>query len=421
MFVRNPVTGDPRVVREALALVGAGHAVTVIGRSGRGMPRRETHHGVSVLRLPRLGERLRGLPRAALGRVRRGETESAPGGEGGCEVRPVAPDRRRSQHRRRDRLRTEIGEANYLASAVAAGARLRADAYHAHDLDTLEAARLCARLTGARLIYDSHELWIDWQGNKCGAPEWRLERWRAIETRGARAADRVITVSDALADELVRLYDIERPLVLRNCAPLRPLTRSTRLRALIGGAATRPIVLYQGGFSTGRGLDGLVTAAELLPEVDVVLIGAASPYRDALARRAEGSPHRNVHVLPRVSLDALWELTVGADLGVVLTEPVCLSYEMSLSNKVFEYMVAGLPILGSTIASHRALADETGALLLADAADPADLAAKVRALAGDPERLLVMGRRARAWAERKYNAEAEQARLVLAYAALGAE
>jgi len=97
---------------------------------------------------------------------------------------------------------------------------------------------------------------------------------------------------------------------------------------------------------------------------------------------------------------------------------VCRSYALSLGNKVFEYLMAGLPVVASDIASHAALAAETGVLAVCDPTSPAAIAAAIRSLLQDERRRQQLGAEARRWAETKYNAAPEMARLVAGYAAL---
>ena len=153
----------------------------------------------------------------------------------------------------------------------------------------------------------------------------------------------------------------------------------------------------------------------MVPTADFVLIGHDSPYKRWVARTATGAGHGNVHVLAYVRLDELWELTCGADVGFVLTQPVSLSYRLSEGNKPYEYMAAGIPIVASTIASHCQLADQTGAILLVDPYDPADIARAANELVKDLGKRKALGARGRAWAERKYNAAAEMHKLRVAY------
>jgi len=259
-------------------------------------------------------------------------------------------------------------------------------------------------------------LYLERSQNKGRAPADVIQVSADIETRLAPAADLVITVSDGIADELQRLYNIDRPLVIRNCQPLTPSGRTNRLREAIGGDNGRAVLLYQGGFMAGRGLLELVAAADLVPEADFVLLGYESAYKERVADAASQSKHGNVHMLPCVPVDDLWQFTCSADAGFILTQPVCLSYELTLSNKIFEYMMAGIPAIASgMIAGHRALAEETGVVVLVDPFDPCDIARGAKELLADAEEMKRMGAAARGWAERKYNASHETEKLRAAY------
>ena len=419
MFVRNPITADPRVKREAEHLGRAGHEVTVIGTPGPGLPREEIWKGVQFRRLL-AGDRLVSMTRSALRllqRIRAGAAPTLGKASGSIEQAqaPVLASDAGPPIPLPRAIKSRLRAFCLFLSWLSKGLRLNAHVYHAHDLDTLRIAYLCSRATGAKLVYDSHELFVEWQQNKCGASPGVVKRYEALERRLAPAADLVITVSDGIARELSRLYSIRVPLVVRNCAPLRPVVRTNKLREAIGTNSERPVLLYQGVFIPGRGLEELAVAADRVPFADFVLMGKDSPYRERVREAATHSRHRNVHILPYVPLDELWEFTCGADAGFVLTQPVCLSYQLSESNKVYEYMVAGIPIVASALESHQRLQRQTGALVLVDPLDPHDIARGVTVLLSDLDRMKCMGRQARHWAEKRYNASAEMAKLLAAY------
>src|SRR5207302_1712251 len=75
----------------------------------------------------------------------------------------------------------------------------RADVYHAHDLNNLEVAYRAAKASGAKLVYDAHELFPEM------ANRWvRLKRraWRRLEGRLLPEADLAITVNELIAEEM---------------------------------------------------------------------------------------------------------------------------------------------------------------------------------------------------------------------------
>ena len=45
-------------------------------------------------------------------------------------------------------------------------------------------------------------------------------------------------------------------------------------------------------------------------------------------------------------------------VGVAITESICLNFKLSVSNKLFEYASAGLPVIMSDIPEHRYLNDK---------------------------------------------------------------
>jgi glycosyltransferase involved in cell wall biosynthesis len=87
------------------------------------------------------------------------------------------------------------------------------------------------------------------------------------------------------------------------------------------------------------------------------------------------------------------QFTVDAHIGHALYEAVDDNNRLSgtASNKLLEYMAAGLPVLASDRPGLRALVESYNCGLTADESDPASIAAAVNALLGDPQRARLMG------------------------------
>lgn len=422
MFVFDPISQNPRVKREAERLVAAGNDVTVIGSYATGLPDQEMWNGVKLIRIPQSGKLLSWLANRVHWRERLAAVKVRFAGKrtvGDVSHIPESVSLS-GLSRSISRLRAYVEQIGWWRTWIIAGVQLKADVYHAHNLNTLQTAYLCAKICGAKLVYDSHELYVDWILNKFHDPIHIVKTMAATEAALAPKADMVVTVSDGIADELARLYNIQKPLIIHNCPPLTPIQRSTKLRDLIGGSRERPIFLYQGMIARGRALIEIIAAAGLVPEADFVLMGPVSDqiYGNEIKEAIAASEHKNIYQLPRVPLDELWTYTGSADAGLVMTQPVCRSYALTIGNKIFEYMVAGIPIVASTVEGHRRIAAETGVLVLVDPYDPKDIARGIKELLSEPGKLRLFGEHAREWGEKKYNSQSEAERLVEAYSHL---
>jgi glycosyltransferase involved in cell wall biosynthesis len=114
-----------------------------------------------------------------------------------------------------------------------------------------------------------------------------------------------------------------------------------------------------------------------------------------------------------VSAGELIETISGASVGLALIQPICLSYRMSLPNKVFEYVAAGLPVLGSDLPAIGSLVNEHRIGLLAEPGEARDVADKLGEML-DPERNSAF-REAVREAARELNWDHEAERLAAVY------
>ena len=77
--------------------------------------------------------------------------------------------------------------------------------------------------------------------------------------------------------------------------------------------------------------------------------------------------------------------TASADIGLCIPENLGLSYFLSLPNKLFEYVAAGLPVIGSNFPEIANIIHEWHVGLTAEADDPGTIALAVRTLLDDTE------------------------------------
>ena len=382
MLVWNDFRHDARVRKEADTLQADGHAVTVHALHTPGQTRKREC-------LPS-GVRVSRVARSPFSRLER---------KGGT---PPPAGRLRLLWRAATRTTAHL---SWLARVVAG----RPDVVHAHDVNTLPTAWLAARLSRAKLVYDAHEISTDREGYKSlrGLVGW-------IEKRLIARADATITTTDARAAFFARAYGVPRPLVLQNRPRLELPTPSNRLREELALRPDLPIVLYQGGLQQGRGLERLVVAARDLPGAYFVFIGGGRLSGRLHEMVREFRLEDRVRFVPTVELDRLPTYTRSADIGVQPIENTCFNHFTTDSNKLFEYVCAGLPVVATAMPEIRRIVREHDCGVLVPPGDTAALKAALQHLVGDAAARTAYGRNA-VKAAQALNWEAQEDRLVALY------
>ncbi|MEX1142238.1 MAG: glycosyltransferase [Thermoleophilaceae bacterium] len=318
------------------------------------------------------------LARAARRRRRNLRIASANGGSGPARAR------------RRLKLHGRILSANLDFARLALS--LDPDVVHAHDLNTLAAGVIVKELSGARLVYDSHELFLE---RNIGQSSRALDRcvWGPVERHAIGRCDHVISVSEGICRLLERRYGLERVELVRNVQRYEP-PPADRARLLHDAFAldrrTR-IGIYAGGIVRHRGLETMIDSAAHLERTVFVIMGYAhdQSYLDSLEERARaaGVLGSRVFFHPAVPTDEVVGYVAAADIGMVPTENACLSYYHEASNKIFHCMMAGVPLAMSDHPEKRLLVERHGVGIVFDETrPPADIALVVERFLGDRDR-----------------------------------
>lgn len=250
----------------------------------------------------------------------------------------------------------------------------RADLFYANDTDTLLANYLAARLRRKPMLFDAHELFPE-VPELVGRPHVKAF-WQHIEDlilpRIARRNDMAaITVCHSIADIYHHRYGLHMD-VVRN-VPIQPLCRGLRpcgansqpstinppLSTLNPPLSTlkragKRLLLYQGAVNVGRGIDWVMHAMPLLPQCHFIVAGDGDEYHNLLALKEKMQLH-NVTFLGRLSPDQLRQLTPLADLGISLLENRGLNYYYSLPNRLADFAAAHVPVLATDFPEIRRL------------------------------------------------------------------
>jgi glycosyltransferase involved in cell wall biosynthesis len=242
----------------------------------------------------------------------------------------------------------------FTDAVLADAADWQPEVVHAHDLFTLPAGAAIARRSGARLVYDSHEL----ETHRQPPPLPRLQRFiERLERRHIGRCDGIITVSGSIADHLAATYGIERPAVVCNAPDLRAAAEAAKglgndsIRARLALSEDQPLVVYVGYVAKNRGLDVALEALARMPGVHLAALGPARPevLQELHQLAASLQVTERFHTLEPVEPSAVVPFISTATVGIIPILPVTLSYAYCLPNKLFEMAFAGLPIAASRL------------------------------------------------------------------------
>lgn len=196
----------------------------------------------------------------------------------------------------------------------------------------------------AKLVYDTHEL--ETERNGLRGIKKRVAKF--VEKRLIKYVDITFVVSENIADWYAEEYQINRPIVVLNTPRYRDLTSTNHFREKLSISNQQVILLYQGALTNGRGIDILLEAFKGRTNNDLVIVFMGYGGLENKIKQA-ALENKNIYFFPAVHPDVVLEYTSSADLGVSFIENVCLSYYYCMPNKLFEYAMAGLPILVSNM------------------------------------------------------------------------
>ena len=222
-----------------------------------------------------------------------------------------------------------------------------------HSLGLLPLGVALKYLYGAKLIYDAHELETEKNGDR-GFRK-KLSKW--LEGLLINRVDMMIVVSESIADWYAKAYSIIRPPVVLNAPNRRDLIKTDHFRNDLGIREDQVILLYQGGLASGRGVDLILNAFKerVDDKVALVFMGYGQLKEEIMF---EALSCGNIYYYPAVDAKTVLEYTASADMGIHLIQNTCLNHEYCMPNKLFEYAMAGLPVLVSNMKDMSALVNE---------------------------------------------------------------
>jgi len=291
---------------------------------------------------------------------------------------------------------------------------LKADVYHFHDPELLPMGILLKLLSRKKVIYDVHEDYSKQILSKPYIP--RILRKsiayvvKTLEYISSLFFDGIITATD----DILRNFSYHKKAI---CVKNFPIIENIQSIIKIDNDEKNFFnLIYVGGIAEKRGIIQMVEALDLVAsnkKVKLVLCGEFDPPDlEVKVRSLKG--FEKVEYLGWVDHKKIPELFIKADVGIVCLHPI-LNFITGLPIKLFEYMLAGLPVIASNFPLWKEIVEGNNCGICVNPLDPKDIAEAIKYLIEHPDEARKMGENGRKAVLEKYNWEKEGEKLLDLY------
>jgi glycosyltransferase involved in cell wall biosynthesis len=343
------------------------------------------------------------------------------------DLRPISPVARsrnigvRARGRLAREMHTRFGKFTPSMLGFHPGAMLKAALSENADLTIVHSE--AGLWVGEQLLEMGMRVGVDFEDwfSEDLLPEARrarpVEQLRSLERRLMHECDYRLTTSQAMAKALAAAYDASPPTVVYNAfsaAQRQRIDGETRDRR---DPTISSLHWFSQTIGQGRGLETLLASLNHVSvRAEIHLRGnCTEEVRRWLDDLTPLAWRERIFIHPTVSNGELLSRIAEHDIGLALEIPYCRNKELTASNKLFQYLQAGLAVIATNTAGQREVfARGPGIGTLIPPEDPRALARAIEELLNDDRKLSAAKAAALKGAEEEFCWEKHQHNLLAA-------
>ena len=259
------------------------------------------------------------------------------------------------------------------------------------------AGAFIARMADRPFVYNIRDLYPDMAiGGDIVRPNRWVDRWEKMHRRALHQAVRVIVLGDDMRERIIsKGVSPDRVVVVRDGASFPPLLPERDDLVVQKIRCGFPFVaLHAGNLGFYGAWDSLLKAAHILRNENTGLVFVGDGANRA-AMEISAKPLPNVRFLPFFPIEQVPHVMMAGDVHIVTVRRGLEG--VVVPSKLYSILAAGRPVLAIAAAESDAvrIVRESGCGISADPDDPAAIAAAIRELRNDQNRLIQMGIRAK--------------------------
>jgi glycosyltransferase involved in cell wall biosynthesis len=250
------------------------------------------------------------------------------------------------------------------------------DCICAIDLDTILPCLFISKIKKAKRVYDAHELFCEMKEVVTRPAIHRF--WKKIEKYVVPQFKYAYTINQPIADEFYKMYGIKYT-VIQN-VPL--LVESGFKESKESSYKGERYLLYQGAVNEGRCFETLIPAMKNI-DCKLLICGDGNFMTQARLLVKQNNVEEKVIFRGNIAPSELQTITQQAFIGINLVENNGLSFYLSLANKFFDYIHAGIPQLCAGYPAYKEINDKYEVAVLITDMSTKNIAAQLNNLLND--------------------------------------
>lgn len=283
-----------------------------------------------------------------------------------------------------------------------------ADVYHFHDPELLLYA-LKLKGKGKKVIYDAHEdvpkqilgkFWINKYLRRTVAFSFRI-----FENFVASRLDYIVTATPFISERFSK--------VNKSCTDINNFPLLSELSEETPWEKKKDEICYIGAISEIRGILQFVESLEYLKNIKANIAGKFSPQSlKNIAMQMKG--WEKVNDLGFVNRKETIKIMERSKVGIVTFLPLP-NHVDAQPNKMFEYMSAAIPVVGSHFLPWKDILEKNDCGICVNPENPKEISEAINLLIEDGNRAEKMGKNGRKAVIEKYNWSVEEKKLIDVY------
>lgn len=269
---------------------------------------------------------------------------------------------------------------------VRIGIKYKPDLIYCNDLNTVTIGYVLSKIFKSKIVFDSHELWL-FSHSYQNSTFLRKKYWSYIQRKLIHKFNAVITTTNNRARYLEKQYKLQKVHTIMNCPKFELYKKTNKFREELGIDQRKIIFLYQGSLSAKRGVYNIIDAVETIDNIVLVLMGMGKEKPEIAEYIYRHNLTEKCFIVDAVSPKELISYTSSADVGFQLLLNVNLNHYSTISNKIFEYIMAGLGIIGSDFPEIRKIIAENKIGMVVDPSNKSEILNAIKKIAENGNQL----------------------------------